>query len=394
MVKLVQLDNGLRIIINEVRSLSTVGIAIAVNAGSAYEERDKRGLSHIIEHVIYRAYPNIDLVIEGLGGMSDAYTQRTLTMYLFEVIPGNVRGILRIISDMFSRRGINDDDLNKELRVVLSELKMRNDDPGTLIYDLGPRALFGEGDYGDPVIGYVDTVKSITRDDIEEYLNRYYTPDNMVMAIVGPVDISEEELNKYFGKWYGRVRAKLGFTMGNGGPIVIKRSIDSAYLSYSWYVDIAGNDYMGLIKSSLLEFHLTTGLSSYLISRLRDKGLSYAVDLDREYLNGIMFFQVVIQAVDPRDIDEVRKEVEQALRGVGGIGGDGDYVMRRRNYLRYVISESMRRPLDVAESMAYLGLKFNRYDLDALNNALEEHFTDDLSDLIRDGVWSMIIPSE
>lgn len=391
MVELLSLSNGLRVILDR-RALPTVSIALAVNMGSAYENRDKRGISHVIEHVIYRAYPNIDLMIEGLGGMSDAYTERTMTMYLFEVIPENAMEVLNIIADMLSRRRISEEDLNKELRVILSELNMRNDDPGTLIYDLGPRALFNDSDYGDPIIGFEETVKSITRNDVEEYLDKYYTPDNAVMAVVGPININVNELDKIFIKWDGKASSRKKPSYTAGGPIVLKQKVNSAYISYSWYIDIAGNEFDALIRSTLLEFHLIMGLSSYLVSRFRSKGLSYAIDMDREYLDGILLFQIVISAINPEDLDLVKSELEESLSNVKEITNDEEYLMRRRNYMRYVISDYMRRSLNIAESEAYMGLKFNRYDIDELNRSLEEHFADDLSSTVGRGVWSMILP--
>ncbi|WP_243670884.1 insulinase family protein [Vulcanisaeta sp. JCM 16161] len=193
------LDNGLRLLINRIES-PTIGIAIGVGIGSIYEDEDLRGISHFAEHIIYRAYPSIDLEIEGLGGVSDAYTERTLTMYLFEVIPSELRSLLRLIHKMFSSRKVNSEDFERERRVILSEIRMRNDDPSTLIYDLGPRALFGDSDYGAPIIGSEESISSMTIEDLEEFLESYYTPDNMVISIVGPLSIPISEVMELFSK--------------------------------------------------------------------------------------------------------------------------------------------------------------------------------------------------
>ncbi|WP_243679597.1 pitrilysin family protein [Vulcanisaeta souniana] len=179
------LDNGLRLIMNRTEA-PTVGIAVGVGIGSIYEDKNMRGgISHFAEHVVYRAHPNIDLEIEGLGGVSDAYTERTLTMYLFEIIPSELENLLRLIYRLLSNRKIDSEDLEKERQVILSEIKMRNDDPGTLIYDLGPKSLFGDSDYGDPVIGTDESVSSIMVKDLMDFLESYYTPDNTVISIWG-----------------------------------------------------------------------------------------------------------------------------------------------------------------------------------------------------------------
>lgn len=386
------LDNGLKIIIDR-RDLPTVGVALGVGIGSIYEDKDVRGISHLIEHLIYRAYPNIDLEVEGLGAVSDAYTERTLTMYLFEVIPSELENLLKLIYRLFGERRINREGLEKEREVVLSELRMRSDDPATMIYDLGMRSLFGDSDYGDPVIGTEESISSIDIKDIEEFLESYYTPDNMVLSIVGPISISADEIKKIFSGWSGKSRPKKIPTRGNGGPIVVSKNVDSAYLSYSWYIPLDGSDpYLLSIRSSLLEFHLINGLSSYLISRFRDEGLSYTMDLDRDYLPGLYYYQIVISAVNRDAIDKVKKMLSNALLNIDEIFNDNNYLNKRLNYLKYLISDYYRRPLQIAESMTYMEIKFGNHDVDTYNELLIRHFRDRLSDLIRSGNWSMIIP--
>ena len=387
------LDNGLRLLISRVES-PTVGIAVGVGIGSIYEDRDLRGISHFAEHIIYRAYPNIDLEIEGLGGISDAYTERTLTMYLFEVIPSELRNLLRLIYKMFSNRRVNNEDFERERRVILSEIKMRNDDPGTLIYDLGPRALFGDSDYGAPIIGTEESISSMVTKDLEDFLESYYTPDNMVMSIVGPVNMPINEIIELFSKWDGRSSHKKAPTMGKGGPITIRKPIESAYLSYSWQYNVINeNPFLLSIKSSLLEFHLVNGLSSYLMSRFRNKGLTYTIDMDRDYLPGTYYYQLVVSAVNEESIDIVKEELINALLSVDDLFKDEYYLSKRLNYLKYLISDYLRRPIQIAESMSYMELKLGSHDVDDFNKGLEKHFRDSLDHLITNGVWSEILPS-
>ncbi len=385
------LDNGLKLIINRV-DLPTVGIAVGVNIGSIYEDKDKRGISHFAEHVIYRGYPNIDLEIEGLGGVSDAYTERALTMYLFEIIPSEFKNLLNLIYKIFSNRRVNEEDFEREKQVILSELKMRNDDPSTSIYDLGPKALFGDSDYGAPIIGTEESIASMTAKDLEEFLESYYTPDNMVISIVGPINMPIDDIVKVFSKLDGRSRTKKRPEMGKGAPIIVNRQINSAYLSYSWYIPV-NDPYLISIKSSLLEFHLINGLSSYLISRFRNKGFSYTVDIDRDYLPGVYYYQLVISAVDEKAIDTLKNELINSLLSVDTIFNDNYYLNKRLNYLKYLISDYLRRPVQMAESMAYMEIKLGKHDIYEFNKLLEEHFRDHLSDLLSDGVWSMILPS-
>ncbi len=386
------LDNGLRLIINRAEA-PTVGVAVGVGIGSIYEDKNTRGISHFAEHVVYRAHPNIDLEIEGLGGVSDAYTERTLTMYLFEVIPSELEKLLKLIYRLFSNRKIDSEDLERERQVILSEIKMRNDDPGTVIYDLGPKSLFGDSDYGDPVIGTNESVSSITVKDLVDFLGSYYAPDNMVISIWGPVGIPTNQIIEIFSGWKDKSRRRKMPTMGKGEPIVIKRPVDSAYLSYSWYRDVDNQDpYMMMVRSSLLDFHLVSGLSSYLLSRFRKSGLTYAIDMDRDFLPGTYYYQIVISAVNDKSIDIVKEELTNALLGINEIFNDEDYLRKRLRYFRYLMSDYMRRPLQIAESMTYMELKLGKYDIEEFNKTLEANFRMPLNDLLSNGVWSLIIP--
>jgi Predicted Zn-dependent peptidases len=271
---------------------------------------------------------------------------------------------------------------------------MRNDDPGTLIYDLGPRALFGDSDYGDPIIGTEESISSIDTRDIEDFLESYYTPDNMVVSIVGPIDIPIDEVAKMFNGWSGVSKRRKEPTMDKGSPMIVNRHTDSAYLSYSWYVMLGSKDpYLLMARSSLLEFHLINGLSSYLISRFKNRGLTYAIDMDRDYLPGVYYYQILISAVNTDMIDKLKEELSAALLNVSNIFTDEHYLNKRFNYFKYLINDYLRRPAQIAESTTYMELKIGMHDVESFNKMLENHFKDDPSDLLSNGVWSMILPS-
>lgn len=235
----------------------------------------------------------------------------------------------------------------------------------------------------------------MTIKDLKNFLESYYTPDNMVISIVGPLSMSINEIIELFSKWDGKSSSKKNPTMGKGGPIIIRKPIESAYLSYSWQYNVTNEDpFLLSIKSSLLEFHLVNGLSSYLMSRFRNKGLTYTIDMDRDYLPGTYYYQLVISAINEESIDTVKEELINALLSINDLFKDEYYLSKRLNYLKYLISDYLRRPLQIAESMSYMELKLGNHDVEGFNRGgLEEHFRDSPSNLITNGVWSAIIPS-
>lgn len=149
---------------------------------------------------------------------------------------------------------------------------------------------------------------------------------------------------------------------------------------------------MAMVKSSLLDFHLVSGLSSYLLSRFRKGGLTYAIDADRDFLPNAYYYQIVISAINEKSIDMVKEELTNALLNINEIFNDEDYLRKRLRYFRYLMSDYMRRPLQIAESMTYMELKLGKHNIEEFNKSLETNFKMPLDDLLSNGIWSLIIP--
>ncbi|WP_243666359.1 hypothetical protein [Vulcanisaeta sp. JCM 16159] len=129
------------------------------------------------------------------------------------------------------------------------------------------------------------------------------------------------------------------------------------------------------------------------MSRFRNKGLTYTIDMDRDYLPGTYYYQLVISAVDEGGIEPVKEELINALLSIDNLFRDEYYLSKRMNYLKYLLSDYLRRPVQIAESMSYMELKLGNHDVTKFNEGLKEHFRDSPKNLITTGVWSEIIPS-
>ena len=198
------LDNGLTLYTLRIPDASTVGIAIGVKIGSVYEPKDKRGISHFLEHMMFKSNhkydaEQINMGLELNGGIVNAFTSTYLTCYIVEVIPEGFPKVLDILYSMFENEKYKETEFNNEKKVVLSELEIYNNDPEKRMSELIPKAVFGESDYGDPITGYRETVESISKEDLEEFKAKYYTPKNMFILLEG--DFSEKHIElveKYF----------------------------------------------------------------------------------------------------------------------------------------------------------------------------------------------------
>jgi len=187
------LGNGLTVVLRENHSSPVVAVQVWVKAGSTTEPAERAGMSHILEHMAFkgtqrRGPGQIAREVEALGGQINAYTGFDQTVYHITISGRFLENSLDILADTIGNSVFDAAELAREKEVVLEELRRSEDNPGSV----NGKALFREAylvhPYGRPVIGYDNTIRSITRDDLVAYFSRYYQPGNMVLVIAGDVD--------------------------------------------------------------------------------------------------------------------------------------------------------------------------------------------------------------
>ncbi len=192
----VTLDNGLTVILQEVRSAPVVAFNIWVKVGSADESDAEAGLAHVLEHMIFkgterRGVGQIAQEVEGAGGNINAFTSFDQTVYHIVLASRFFDVGLDIIADAIQNSSFDPDELEKELEVVIEEVKRGEDRPGRQV----AQALFGESyrvhPYRRPVIGYADRIRGFSRPFILDFYRRWYAPENMSLVVAGDFDARE-----------------------------------------------------------------------------------------------------------------------------------------------------------------------------------------------------------
>ncbi|MGB3400021.1 MAG: pitrilysin family protein, partial [Candidatus Deferrimicrobiaceae bacterium] len=187
------LGNGLTVVLRENHSSPVVAVQVWVKAGSATEPEERAGMSHILEHMAFkgtkrRGPGQIAREVEALGGEINAYTSFDQTVYHITISRRYLENALDILADTLGNSVFDAEELAREKEVILEELRMNEDNPGRM----NGKAMFREAyrvhPYGRPVIGYDNTIRKTTRDDLVAYFSRYYYPGNMVLVIAGDVD--------------------------------------------------------------------------------------------------------------------------------------------------------------------------------------------------------------
>ena len=185
------LDNGLTVVLapREGSAVSTVDVWIGV--GSAQEPPELNGIAHFFEHMIFRGstrFQDVDTVLEGWGGSSNAGTSFDYTHYYVSVPKQHAENSIDLVADILINGLFTEEHLNLERDVVLREGNQRNDNPDSYLFYQVWNAYYDQHPYGQPILGTEETVSSITRDDFLNWLDTYYVPNNMTVVVAGGID--------------------------------------------------------------------------------------------------------------------------------------------------------------------------------------------------------------
>jgi len=199
------LDNGIRVISIPMAGRRSVTMGVWILTGSADEPEELMGISHFIEHIVFKGTENYsahDIVaeIERRGGNIDAYTAKEETCYHSVVLYEDIDIALKILGELVCHPQINEHDVELERQVILSEMNESWDDPGSLAQDIFPMLLFGNSSLGNPIFGSFKTVNRITREQIISFRKENYSADRIIVGASGMVDgeALAEKVQRYF----------------------------------------------------------------------------------------------------------------------------------------------------------------------------------------------------
>jgi predicted Zn-dependent peptidase len=278
------LPNGLRVLTETMPAVRSASIGVWADVGSALEARQSRGISHLVEHMLFkgttrRSARQIAETMDGVGGNLNAFTDKETTCYYAKVIDRHVPLALDVLADMFLNSAFDAGELAKEQNVVLEEIKMYDDSPDELIHDLFLQTMWTGADLGEPTIGFADSVVRVTPDDLRAHMRAHYAPNSVIVAAAGNVEHEPfvEMVAEQFSSFKGSCalpRAEAPQTT----PAVHVRHKDSEQA----YV-VVGTRGLSVRDErryalSLLDTILGGGMSSRLFQEIREKrGLVYTV---------------------------------------------------------------------------------------------------------------------
>lgn len=265
----------------EKRNLPVVSVAFAVKTGGIHETAEKKGISHFIEHMLYKGTPTrnskkIAEEIEKNGGVLNGFTDETITAYWCKMPSKHLKKALDVLSDLIKNPVFDLKEFEKERKVIFEEIKMRRDNPGIYVLDEIQRMLFGTP-FGIPVIGTYETMNSITREEMKKRFGEIYQPNNMILCVVGNADFGEiaDFAEKNFSSKKGKI-PEFKITEKNDSKTEKRKGIDQVNLIFAHHVP-KYNDKKNY-AAEVLSVLMAGGMSSRLFSEIREKrNLAYSV---------------------------------------------------------------------------------------------------------------------
>ncbi len=190
MYQKITLPNGVRIVHEYIDTVRSAAIGIWVGNGSRYEPAELAGVSHFIEHMIFkgtekRSARHIAIAMDAMGGQANAFTSKEVTCYYMRVLDTHVQTAAELLADMFLHSRFDQSDLELERGVVLEEIDMYEDSPEDVATDKLFEACFDGSALGRPILGYEETLEKMTSQTLHDFVRDYYHPADTVVAISG-----------------------------------------------------------------------------------------------------------------------------------------------------------------------------------------------------------------
>ena len=278
------LPNGVRVVSEAIPYVKSVTLGIWVGTGSRSEEEHNHGISHFIEHMVFKGTNNrsakdIAETVDEVGGQLNAFTGKEYTCYYIKVLDTHLELALDVLSDMLLSSNFDGEDINREREVVLEEVHMYEDTPDELVHDIHLSHIWAGHALGRNILGTIPSIEKFDNSLIREYYNEFYTPDNIVIAAAGNLNHErlEELAERYFGKMTGN-RQQKQIAPPKIVPVntVQIKAIEQVHLCLG--TTSVSQSSPDIYTMHILNNILGGGISSRLFQSIReDKGLAYSI---------------------------------------------------------------------------------------------------------------------
>lgn len=321
------LKNNLTVVYEKLPFVRSVSFGLWIGTGSRYETPELNGISHFIEHVLFKGTEtktaqDIAMIIDNIGGQINAFTGKDATCFYTKTLDTDLEIAIETISDMLLYSKLDPAHIETEKSVIIEEIGMYEDYPEEMVQDMLAEEVWSGNSLSYPILGNYQSVSGITRDNLLDYMKSYYVPENSVISVAGNFDEQKliEMIEKYFGEWksnnYCKIRTcKPWF---NRSIKLRRKEIEQVHMCIGFRGVKRGEEDMYPLLA--LNNILGGGMSSRLFQKVREEmGLAYSIySYTTSYRDVGMF--TIYAATNPQKYNEVvnliKEEISKMIHSV------------------------------------------------------------------------------
>lgn len=375
------LQNGLVILVVEQHDIPKVSVQLWYDVGAKHERSGQHGIAHFIEHMIFKgtetlSESDISALAHKLSGTCNAFTSQDYTGYLFDVPSQHWQEVLPTMADCMQHCTFKQEHLNSELKAVIQELKMYNDDYLSTLLERLSTALFYDHPYHHPVIGYKQDLWNLKREEIIAFYKSYYAPNNATMIIVGDVKAEDAfaEVEKAFGKIPPQKIVKTenwNHTFDvSAQQVTLYRDVQQPIILFTWTVPgvCAKHEY----PIDLLSWIIGTGRGARLYVKLvTELGIATELQSFNYDLFDQSIFGIYVQPRSMEDYEQIRATIISEIESlrVSGISDADLQRAKRKTAVDFISLRENNQKLAYLLGKLYLATHDEKYLTDYLNQS-------------------------
>ena len=383
-------DNGLRLVTERIDSVRSVTIGVWLTRGSRHESDRQSGIAHFIEHMLFkgtstRSAEDIAQSIDSLGGHLDAFTAKEYASYYIKVLDEHLAYAWDILADIVLNPAFRPDDIEREKKVILEEIKMVEDTPDDLVHELFTQSFWDGHPLGRPILGLPDTVNGLTSDVLRSYFNRTYTAGHLVIVAVG--NVTHEAMRDLVMPTFGALPAS-DEQVVEEPPAVVARALvrvkeleqSHVCLGTSSYPQNHDHRYAAYVLNTMLG----GSMSSRLFQNVRERrGLAYAVFSNLAAYRDTGSLTIYAGCADSA-VRELVTVVVEELRGMKVAPPDAE-LRRAKDHLKGSLMLSLESTSSRMSNLARQEMYFDRqFGLDETIQGIERVTAEDVVHVARE----------
>ena len=323
MVIIKKLDNGVKVVLEEIDYVRSISFGIWVRNGSRNEKPEYNGMSHFIEHMLFKGTENrtakqIAEEMDAVGGQINAYTTKEYTCYHTRVLDKHFDRALDVMSDMFLHSRFAQSDIEKERNVIIEEINMYEDAPEELVHDTLQEAIWQESSLGQPILGTVESISKFHTEDMREFFENRYHTENTVISVAGHFDTEEmyTKLNKTLGQWKRKSDFVYYDTKTIYTPKIIKKEKDIEQVHLCIAFPALERDHTQKYALAVFNTIFGGGMSSLLFQKIREEnGLTYTIySYTSAYVDSGLF--AIYGGMNPNQTEKVIQLIFEEIKAL------------------------------------------------------------------------------